>query len=101
MLSACQFSRRADYPADYAPIQGNDPATVMIKGNSMIVSPQGEFLAGPLRDGEGVLVADIDLGEIARGEFDLDVVGHYARPDVFSLIVDTAAKPAVREREKP
>jgi nitrilase len=95
VLSACQFSRRADYPADYAPIQGNDPATVMIKGGSLIVSPMGEVLAGPLTDGEGVLVADLDLGAIARGKFDLDVAGHYARPDVFSLTVDTAAKPTV------
>lgn len=96
VLSACQYSLRADYPADYPCAQGNDPATVMIKGGSVIVSPQGELLAGPLRDGEGVLVADLDLGEIARGKFDLDVAGHYARPDVFSLTVDTRAKPSVR-----
>jgi nitrilase len=98
VLSACQFSRRGDYPADYAPIQGNDPPTVMINGGSMIVSPFGEVLAGPMTDGEGVLVADLDLGVIARGKFDLDVAGHYARPDVFSLEIDTRAKPAVRKR---
>jgi nitrilase len=101
VLSACQFSRRADYPADYAPIQGNDPRAVMIGGGSVIVSPFGEVLAGPLTDGEGVLTADLDLAEIARGKFDLDVTGHYARPDVFSLVADTSAKAAVRRREKP
>ena len=67
----------------------------MIKGGSVIVSPQSEALAGPLRDKEGVLVADLDLGEIARGKFDLDVAGHYARPDVFSLTVDTREKRGV------
>ena len=37
----------------------------------------------------------IDLDDVARGKFDLDVIGHYARPDVFRLQVDTAEKPAV------
>jgi nitrilase len=94
VLSACQFSRRADYLADYECEQGNDPATVMIRGGSVIVSPFGEVLAGPLYGKEGILVADLDITAIARGKFDLDVVGHYARPDVFSLTVDTAPKPA-------
>ena len=42
-----------------------------------------------------MLIADIDLDEIARGKYDLDVVGHYARPDVFRLSVDVGAKPPV------
>ena len=53
------------------------------------------MLAGPARDGEALLTADLDLGQIARGTLDLDVVGHYARPDVFRLIVDRSAKTAV------
>jgi nitrilase len=48
VLSACQFMTRADYPADYNPLQGNDPDTVIIGGGSVIVSPAGEILAGPL-----------------------------------------------------
>jgi len=52
-------------------------------------------VAGPLFDQEGVLYADLDLGEVARGKLDLDVVGHYARPDVFQLIVDERPKPPV------
>jgi len=42
-----------------------------------------------------VLTAEIDLGDIARGKFDFDAVGHYARPDVFRLVVDETPKPAV------
>ena len=55
---------------------------------SAIISPFGEVLAGPLYDKEGTLFADIDLAEVARGKYDFDVVGHYARPDVFQLVVN-------------
>jgi nitrilase len=89
VLSACQFARRADYPADYAPIQGDDPATVLIRGGSCIVGPLGEVLAGPCFDGPAILTAELDMDAIARGAFDLDVVGHYARPDLFQLRVNT------------
>ena len=53
----------------------------MIGGGSVIYGPLGDALAGPLPAGEGVLTATIDLQDIIRGKFDLDVVGHYARPD--------------------
>ena len=100
VLSANQFARRRDYPADYAPLQGNDPETVLIGGGSCIVSPLGVVLAGPARDGEAILTADLDLDDIARGTFDLDPVGHYARPDVLQLTVDERPKrPVVTVRE--
>jgi nitrilase len=95
VLSACQYLVRADLPDDVSPVQGDDPDTVLIGGGSMIVSPLGEVLAGPLRGGEGVLLAEIDLDEIARARFDFDVVGHYARPDVFTLTVDTTPRSTV------
>jgi nitrilase len=98
VLSASQFARRSDYPAEY-PIALDDPAAVLIGGGSCIVDPLGRVLAGPARDGEAILVADIDLDEIDRAVFDLDVVGHYARPDIFRLDVDTAPKRAVAFRD--
>lgn len=83
VLSACQFSREKDYPSDHpvADASNRNPENVMIAGGSVIVNPLGEVLAGPLLGEEGVLVADLDLDDIVRGKFDLDVVGHYARPD--------------------
>src|SRR5581483_8923051 len=48
VLSAVQYSRRADYPAGYPAVQGEDPATVMIRGGSVIVNPLGCVLAGPI-----------------------------------------------------
>jgi nitrilase len=61
----------------------------------VIISPLGQVLAGPLEGREGLVSCEIDLNDIARGKFDLDVAGHYARPDVFRLVVNTAAQPAV------
>ncbi|MFE5812691.1 nitrilase-related carbon-nitrogen hydrolase [Streptomyces sp. NPDC056479] len=95
VLSACQYLRRDGLPADLHPVQGDGPDTVLIGGGSVIVSPLGEVLAGPLRDGEGILTAELDLDELGRARFDFDPVGHYARPDVFTLRVDTSAHAAV------
>ena len=95
VLSACQFLRRSDCPEDYAPIQGNAPGTILIRGGSAIVDPFGQVLAGPCFGEEAVLTADLDLQELPRARFDLDVTGHYARPDVFQLRVNTAAMPTV------
>ncbi len=101
VLSANQFARRSDYPADY-PVASGDPDAVLIGGGSCIVDPAGRVLAGPARDGEAILTADLDLDEIARGTFDLDVVGHYARPDVFRLVVDDRpSAPVSWEMERP
>jgi len=86
VLSANQFARRSDYPDDY-PL--DVPAgEIMCRGNSVIVSPLGELLAGPETDGEAILRAEIDVGRTIEGKFDFDVAGHYSRPDVFRLEVD-------------
>jgi nitrilase len=95
VLSACQYLTRADCPADYAAVQGDDPHTVLIRGGSCVVGPLGEVLAGPHFGGEGVLTADLDLNEITRARLDFDVAGHYARPDVFRLHVNTRPTQAV------
>ncbi len=95
VFSCNQFTRRGDFPADYRAVQGDDPDTVISEGGSCIVSPLGEILAGPDYDGECILTAEIDLAEIARGKYDFDVVGHYARPDVFRLVVNERPQPAV------
>ncbi|MET9359701.1 nitrilase-related carbon-nitrogen hydrolase [Streptomyces sp. NPDC006632] len=97
VLSAAQYLLRSGLPGNVHPLQGDDPDTVLIGGGSTIVSPLGEVLAGPLRDGEGVLVAELDLGDIARSRFDFDATGHYARPDVFTLRVDETPRPAVAQ----
>ncbi|XP_022728653.1 bifunctional nitrilase/nitrile hydratase NIT4A isoform X3 [Durio zibethinus] len=99
VLSANQFCRRKDYPPppEYL-FSGTEeeltPDSVVCAGGSVIISPSGAIVAGPNYNGEALISADLDLGEIARAKFDFDVVGHYSRPEVFSLIVrDQPAKP--------
>jgi nitrilase len=92
VLSCNQFNRRLDFPADYRTPFGDDPETILCRGGSCIVDPFGNFLAGPNTEGEAILVAEIDHAQIVRGKYDLDVVGHYARPDIFQLHVDERPK---------
>ena len=90
VVSACQFMTAGDVKADwFKSIQGTSPETVLIGGGSCILSPMGEILAAPLFNQEAILTAEIDLDEIMRGKFDLDNSGHYSRPDVFNLSVET------------
>lgn len=96
VLSACQFLRRADLPPYYP--TGRLPASqdVLIRGGSCIVGPLGELLAGPVYGEECVLTATLDRADLVRAKFDFDVVGHYARPDVFRLEVnERPMKPVV------
>ena len=91
-----QFVTKDMYPNDLEGLDElADQPEVMCRGGSAVISPLGEVLAGPLYDKEGTLFADLDLGEVTRSKFDLDVVGHYARPDVFQLVVDEDPKPPV------
>jgi len=95
VLSCNQYCLRSDFPTDYRTPFGNDPDAILCRGGSCIVDPFGNFLAGPNTEGEAILVAEIDRAQIVRGKYDLDVVGHYARPDIFQLHVDERPKKAV------
>ncbi len=91
VLSCNQYVTKAMYPADLEPEALADLADApeeLCRGGSAIVSPLGEYLAGPLHGREGILYADLDSAAIAEGKFDFDVVGHYARNDIFKFSVD-------------
>ena len=89
VLGCNQFVTKSMYPADLPGIAdlAGQPE-ILCRGGSAIISPLGEVLAGPLYDAEGILYADLDLADVARSKLDFDVVGHYARPDVFQLVVN-------------
>ncbi|MEF9899533.1 MAG: carbon-nitrogen hydrolase family protein [Pseudomonas sp.] len=102
VLSACQAITLGEYPAAYREDFGLDAAEgdYIMHGGSMIVSATGQVLAGPVFDQETILYAEIDLTVGQASNLDFDVCGHYARPDVFSLKVNTAAmKPVVFDGE--
>ncbi len=101
VLSCNQYTTRGDFPENYDAIQGTDPATVISRGGSCIVSPLGQFLAGPDFDGENILTAELDMDDIVRGKYDFDVTGHYARPDIFKLLVNEASTKAVEIVNQP
>ncbi|AMH06197.1 carbon-nitrogen hydrolase family protein [Achromobacter xylosoxidans] len=94
VISACQVQPS---PAELGlDVPGWDPQRPLINGGSLIVGPLGDVLAGPLHGQTGLLTATIDIEDLVRARYDFDVVGHYARPDVFALDVDERVRQSVR-----
>jgi nitrilase len=67
----------------------------MSRGHTTIVAPGGEIIAGPVLDREEIVYADLDITAVREQKRMFDVVGHYARPDVFTLHVDTRVQTSV------
>ena len=94
VISACQVQPS---PAELgSSIEGWDDARPLIAGGSLIVGPLGDVLAGPATGEAQLLTAEIDVADLIKARYDFDPVGHYARPDVFSLTVDERPKVPVK-----
>ena len=93
VLGCNQYVSRDMYPKDLAIADELDvwPETLSA-GGTAIYGPLGEVLGEPLWNQAGIVYADLDMSLIHRSRFDFDVTGHYARPDVFRLIVDESPK---------
>ncbi|MEL6720617.1 MAG: carbon-nitrogen hydrolase family protein [Bacteroidota bacterium] len=89
VLGCNQYMNRTLYPEKYQ-AELKDQA-LACRGGSVIVSPLGEILAGPLFDETGVLLATLDLEDIIKSKLDFDVIGHYDRPDIFGFEVKNQA----------
>lgn len=97
VLSACQAIKAHEYPQAFqeqCQLEAADNDYLM-HGGSMIVAPNGDILAGPVHDCETELYADIDLADLTKSYMDFDAAGHYSRPDIFQLNVNTAPLTAV------
>lgn len=96
VLGCNQFVTKAMYPLNLETIEEiSAQPDVMCRGGSVVVAPSGEVIAGPLWDKEGILYAQLDLDEITKAKVDFDVVGHYARPDIFQLHVNSEPRSPV------
>jgi len=93
LVSACQFQPPPSGTTNMDKAwPKNKP---LIRGGSVIMSPMGEVLAGPLYGREGLISTKIDLDELIKARYDLDQAGHYSRPDIFKLEVDEKERPPV------
>lgn len=96
-LGEINFERPGTDPKNPAP--GWDASQPTIRGGSVICSPYGEVLAGPLRGKEGLITAEIDTDDIIEARYDMDPSGHYLAPGIFKLVVDTKLKSSVEKLE--
>ncbi|NHM32450.1 carbon-nitrogen hydrolase family protein [Neobacillus terrae] len=97
VLSCNQYVTKDMFPTDLACYDelASSPDEICT-GGSAIVGPMGEYVKKPVYGHEDILIADLDLREIAYSRFDFDVVGHFARPDVFQLLVNEEKKENVK-----
>ncbi|MGH9038104.1 MAG: nitrilase-related carbon-nitrogen hydrolase, partial [Acidimicrobiia bacterium] len=93
-VTFCQ--RGSDIPADLPGAgdmyHGEDDW--LARGNTTIVGPDGEILAGPMEETAGIIYAELDIERARASRRQFDPTGHYARADVFRLVVDTGRKSA-------
>jgi len=86
VLSPVQYLRRDAFPADFPlPDELADCPDELLVGNSVIVDPWGNLLAGPVAGREEILYADCDTGAILAARRVFDVAGHYSRPDLAAV----------------
>lgn len=97
VLSACQYIQRKEYPTDYPSVLNFEPEDAMMKGGSTIIGPLGEEIVSPLLNEKGILYATLDRNDLIKSKLDFDVVGHYSRPDIFTLEVNRQPQKNVRD----
>jgi nitrilase len=87
VVSPSHFQRALSYPADFPLASELEGASLLGRGGSAVLAPDGSYLAGPLYDEEGILYAELDPSKLLEERQRFDPVGHYNRPDVLQLTV--------------
>jgi nitrilase len=89
VISCCMAIRTDDIPDSYEFKQLYPEGREWINtGNSCIVNPNGQVIAGPVEAKEELIVAEVDLNMVTAAKRMFDAAGHYARPDVFTFEVN-------------
>jgi len=88
----------SDIPDDFPDKDTLYPASEewINQGDSAVIAPGGEIVAGPMRNEKGILYAEVDARRVGTSKRTLDVTGHYSRPDIFTLTVDTRPQSPVK-----
>ena len=88
----------SDIPSDFPDREALYPADEewINPGDSAVIAPGGEIVAGPLREEKGILFADVESKRAVISKRDLDITGHYSRPDIFTLNVNTSPQSPVK-----
>ena len=94
VLAAGSLMRAADLPPDLEPHASkvSSAEQFVLRGGSAIIAPDGTYVAGPLFEEEGTLVADLDLARVREESMTLDVGGHYHRPELLALSVQRSGR---------
>lgn len=87
VLGCNQYFTKSMYPERFHSLVSDEDEN-FCRGGSVIVSPMGHIISGPLYDEAGALIAEIDLLEISKSKLDFDVNGHYGRQDIFDFNVN-------------
>jgi nitrilase len=101
VLGCCSPVRREDVPKQWAFKKYFPDMEWINPGGSAIVDPDGKFAVEPVTGREEILIAEIDPKRFTGPRFQLDVAGHYGRPDVFQLTVRRAPHPMLRTVDEP
>lgn len=88
----------SDIPADFPDRETLYPSTEewINPGDSVVIAPGGEIVAGPMRKEQGILYAEVDSKRVGISKRDLDITGHYSRPDIFTLSVNTQTQSPIK-----
>ena len=100
VLGCNQFVKAGDFPEEYK-LPTNNPEDILCRGGSVIISPLGKIIEGPMFDQEGVLIAELDSKELVKSRLDFDPAGHYSRPDIFELKVKDQPGTVDAQSEEP
>jgi nitrilase len=101
VLGCCSAMRRSDVPDRYAfKEKFLSDAEWINPGDSTIIDPDGKFLVEPVKNREEILYAEVDPKQLRGPRWQLDVAGHYGRPDVFELTVRREPRPMMRVEEE-
>ncbi|MEM9649902.1 MAG: carbon-nitrogen hydrolase family protein [Bacteroidota bacterium] len=98
VLGCNQYFTKSMYPDAYQSLVADEPENIC-PGGSVIVSPLGKIIAGPLFHKAGALIAELDLEEINLSKLDFDAIGHYSRNDIFKF--EVTDQPPMKEENTP